>query len=68
MQRTKDMQSFINEFQLETFENTNINCCVSCKKPAIDFKDDLSRKEYSISGFCQTCQDDLFNLVLDNEN
>lgn len=25
-----------------------------------DFKDDLSRKEYSISGLCQKCQDEMF--------
>ncbi len=34
--------------------------CTCCKKPATEFKDDLSRKEYTISGFCQTCQDDTF--------
>lgn len=26
----------------------------------IDFKDDLSRQEYIISGLCQKCQDDTF--------
>ncbi len=25
-----------------------------------DFKDSLSKKEYSISGMCQKCQDDIF--------
>ena len=25
-----------------------------------DFKDDLSRREYKISGMCQECQDDIF--------
>lgn len=25
-----------------------------------DFKDDLSRKEYQISGLCQKCQDSVF--------
>jgi len=34
--------------------------CTFCGAPASDFKDDLSRKEYSISGFCQKCQDDTF--------
>jgi hypothetical protein len=24
------------------------------------FRDDLSRKEYQISGMCQRCQDDIF--------
>lgn len=26
-----------------------------------DFKDELSRKEYMISGICQTCQDEFFD-------
>ncbi len=25
-----------------------------------EFKDDLSRKEFKISGMCQTCQDEVF--------
>ena len=33
------------------------NTCTWCKQPALDFKDDLSRKEYTINGLCQTCQD-----------
>ena len=34
--------------------------CVSCDGVATDFKDDLSRREYSISGLCQKCQDEVF--------
>ena len=34
--------------------------CMTCAGDATDFKDDLSRKEYSISGMCQTCQDNIF--------
>jgi len=29
-------------------------------KPATEFRDELSRKEYTISGFCQECQDEVF--------
>jgi len=36
--------------------------CTSCKKGASTFKDELSKKEYSISGLCQTCQDAVFNV------
>ena len=35
--------------------------CVMCKKPAIEFKDELSKKEYTISGMCQECQDNIFS-------
>ncbi len=37
--------------------------CPLCKDP-IDmdgFKDVLSRKEYTISGMCQSCQDEIFD-------
>tara|TARA_Y100001938_G_scaffold16711_1_gene20609 strand:- start:357 stop:548 length:192 start_codon:yes stop_codon:yes gene_type:complete len=34
--------------------------CVKCGEPAVEFKDELSRKEYGISGLCQCCQDDIF--------
>ena len=29
--------------------------------PTTDFVDELSRKEYQISGLCQSCQDSVFN-------
>ena len=34
--------------------------CVKCGESAVDFTDELSRKEHGISGFCQSCQDDIF--------
>ena len=40
----------------------NSNGCVFCKAPELNFRDDLSRKEYCISGMCQTCQDQMFNM------
>jgi len=38
------------------------NICVTCGKNASEFKDALSRKEYSISGMCQSCQDSVFGV------
>jgi hypothetical protein len=38
-------------------------CCPFCKKqvdPA-EFKDELSIREFRISGLCQNCQDGLFS-------
>lgn len=41
------------------------NVCVpppiGCGKSAINFRDELSRKEYRISGLCQDCQDSIFD-------
>jgi len=34
--------------------------CTWCKKPVTPFRDQLSAKEYSISGMCQACQDATF--------
>lgn len=36
------------------------NQCVTCQSPNVDFRDELSVKEYRISGMCQTCQDAFF--------
>lgn len=41
------------------------NKCPTCGKPvkglSSEFENDLSRKEYSISGMCQACQDSVFS-------
>lgn len=37
------------------------NTCVMCKSPVLSFKDELSEREYRISGLCQTCQDSIYN-------
>lgn len=34
--------------------------CPACDNPVGEFKDDLSIREYLISGMCQACQDDVF--------
>jgi len=36
------------------------NMCVTCGRPVPGFRDELSLKEYSISGMCQACQDGVF--------
>lgn len=36
--------------------------CPICKQPVAynEFKDEISKKEYHISGLCQKCQDKIF--------
>lgn len=34
--------------------------CVLCGQSATKFRDDASRREYTISGACQSCQDRFF--------
>jgi len=36
------------------------NKCTMCDGDANTFRDELSRKEYAISGMCQKCQDKVF--------
>lgn len=47
----------------ELVDNVNKGNCPFCGTvvdPIRDFRDDLSRKEYTISGLCQKCQDEVF--------
>jgi hypothetical protein len=59
----KDKSPAMQEFLNDTFgtgaaiENDE---CVLCQLPAENFRDTISEKEYSISGMCQSCQDDVF--------
>ena len=43
-------------------ENARKGLCALCAVPirVADFRDWISRKEYSISKLCQTCQDSVF--------
>jgi len=34
---------------------------IGCGKKVEEFRDDVSEKEYGISGLCQSCQDKIFN-------
>ena len=34
--------------------------CRRCDEPVAEFRDDVSRAEYRLSGFCQKCQDWFF--------
>ena len=46
--------------EVEKVENCRCPFCDKDIDPKKDFRDDLSRKEFSISGLCQNCQDEMF--------
>lgn len=57
----------IDKMMMEVFpkemERKDQGKCPFCGKeinPETDFRDDLSRREFKISGLCQECQDDIF--------
>ena len=67
-----DLNNFKDDLALNLFGRSRTlavagKSCVSCGKPATDFRDDLSRKEFGISGLCQRCQDEFFAEPLEDE-
>ena len=46
--------------QLENAKAGKCAWCGSDKVKPEDFKDEISKKEFQISGFCQKCQDETF--------
>ena len=61
--KPKDIEVFLSNFMGGSRQDTIArNKCVSCGGEANNFRDALSRKEYTISGLCQKCQDEFFGL------
>ena len=62
MERSKEMENVLNKMFPVERGLVDIGNCPLCGD-AIDensFKDELSRKEFKISGMCQKCQDRIF--------
>jgi len=63
--KSEGIEDFLDRFgevaygrgRIESIEN---DICIKCGQPAKVFRDDLSRREYTISGLCQKCQDKIF--------
>lgn len=60
MKRSPMMQHFVNQFANDMFGAAKAGHCPCCHEPIKGFKDELSKKEYTISGMCQSCQDKTF--------
>jgi len=43
------------------------NRCTTCDDPDMDFRTELDRREYRISGMCQRCQDSVFGSSEEEE-
>ena len=65
----KAEKSDVMEWLLESFSSTigtprskafEEQVCVLCGGPAVEFRDSVSEKEYTLSGMCQNCQDEMF--------
>ena len=65
MSKSPEMQQVLDGFSQAFFGNKRSEAlengyCVICKGAANEFHDELSRKEFGISGLCQKCQDKVF--------
>lgn len=58
----EELMDSLNPSGRKRVDSIKANICVSCGKHVAwnEFKDELSRKEYTISGLCQACQDKVF--------
>jgi hypothetical protein len=57
------IEAFLEESYGRTTAITADRCVrppFGCDGPAVVFRDELSRREYTISGLCQRCQDVVF--------
>lgn len=60
-EKSPDIDSFIETLMGKNrVDNINAGRCMYCNNIADTFRDALSAKEYSISGLCQNCQDEVF--------
>jgi hypothetical protein len=64
MARSEAMQKVVDKFTMDNFgTKQGQGVCVTCRSDKIkpeNFRNDLSRKEFGISGMCQECQDNVF--------
>ena len=68
MAKSKEMLEVMDTVTSKLFGRKISKCmeaqtCVTCGQSATEFKDALSEKEYKISGMCQKCQDDTFEVA-----
>jgi len=67
MSKSPQMEKFLDSLAKDIFGNSRKESfknktCVICSGAASEFRDDLSAKEYTISGMCQKCQDETFGV------
>jgi hypothetical protein len=60
-EKSPEMENAITKaFKIDRRGSIQNNTCTWCGGQATEFRDPLSRKEFTISGFCQKCQDETF--------
>ena len=65
--KAPELETFLNDFlNVNRVDTIKDDKCVSCENIAMLFRDDISKKEYTISGLCQDCQDSVFGVEEDD--
>ena len=59
MAKTPEMESALRGM-FPSRKNMDVGKCVTCGKQVTTFRNEISKKEYRISGMCQECQDGVF--------
>jgi len=66
MERSKNLQDLTDDLARKCFgislaEAHGKKICIQCKEKVDEIQDELSRKEYEISGLCPSCQGEFFD-------
>jgi hypothetical protein len=66
-EKAEPIKNFLDQLTTLTFgtsrtESITHDKCVSCKGDATSFRNEISKREYRISGLCQNCQDEIFGV------
>jgi len=59
--KNKEVKQFLDD-TLGRTEKIKSSLCVTCSATEVRFRNEISRKEYTLSGMCQKCQDDFFGV------
>ena len=61
MKRSPQLQQFIDSMAVDVFGwDGDPKHCRTCNSPIGEFRDEISAREFEISGMCQDCQDKTF--------
>jgi len=57
--KSRSIEDLLNQLSNRT-DKIKSNACITCDTPDVMFTDTISETEYTISGMCQTCQNNFF--------
>ena len=58
--KTPEIKSVIESLFPGTMQAIENKQCPMCREPIGGFRNEISEREYTISGLCQSCQDEMF--------